>query len=306
MFKVLKPLALAAVVTVALTSAADAGHSGGIRNASFEVPTSVFSNPTTLVFVPKNGKYELKEIEGAAIQVRLKAEKARRAWISNYHIKFDSPQGTTIVDSGWQDLKVEKLDKKFTLKLTEGLLKSYVAEGQKYCNQKGNPLKKVVEKDSFGLYAHVRSKGKNVAILAGSPDRIDFSRGLPIYFACMPEPFEVKDVQLSVKYEGNSRDCPVKATLQARFKTNKPEKQQFTFVLVRDNGMKQEVTRYAYPQGNGGVATWQKKYTFTKTERRKYMIYVKGHKATAMWVPVGANCSSGPAGGFSNGPIPTN
>lgn len=64
--------------------------------------------------------------------------------------------------------------------------------------------------------------------------------------------------------------------------------------------------KYAYPDGNGGVATWQKKYTFTKTESRKYMIYVKGHKATAMWVPLGAKCSSGPAGGFSNGPIPTN
>ena len=78
------------------------------------------------------------------------------------------------------------------------------------------------------------------------------------------------------------------------------------FVLVRDNGMKQEVNAETFGSGAQSIALWRKNYTFTKTESRKYMIVVKGHKATALWVPVRANCSSGPAGGFSNGPIPTN
>jgi len=302
MLKVLKPLTLAAVATLALTGAAEAA---GIKNASFELQSSVFNHPLTLVFAPKDGKYELKEIEGGSIQARLQADKIGRGWIASYHINLHSRNGQTLVSSGWEDLKAKKVDKSFTFKLTKDLLKPQVAEGRKFCNENGNPLKKVVKKRSLGIYATVKAGMKDVTLAVGK-SVVYINRGMNYSIACMPAHFEVNDVQLSVKYEGNSRDCPVKATLQAKFKTNKPEKQQFTFVLVRDNGMKQEVTRYAYPQGNGGVASWQKSYTFTKTESRKYMIYVKGHKATAMWVPVGANCSSSPAGGFSNGPIPTN
>ena len=307
MFKRLKPLALAVVATLALTGATEAGY-GGIKQktASFKVLDSVMHHTTTMVFAPKNGKYEFKEMQGGPLQVHLKAEKARRAWISRYYIALGSSMGLKLIDTGWGDLKDEKVDKSFSFNLTRQMLKSIETEGRNFCNRKGNPNETVLEKTSIKVFARVESGGNNIAMTTNSLDSYTANRYAPIYIACMPEPFEVTDVQLSVKYEGNSRNCPVNATLQAKFKTNKAEKKQFTFVLVRDNGMKQEVTKYAYPEGNGGVATWQKKYTFTKTESRKYMIYVKGHKATAMWVPVGANCSSGPAGGFSNGPIPTN
>lgn len=302
MFKHLKPLALAAVATLALAGVAEAGI-GGIKSASVDVAGSVMHNPTTLVFAPKDGKYEFKELTGGPVQVRMTADTSLRAWISRYQLRLNSWDGPTLADSGWGDLKKDKIDKTVSFKPTREMLKALESAGRKFCNAKGSPSKKVLEKKWVKMYSLIESGGKNIMQY---PRFVQRYPSFPAYIACMPAPFEVNDVQLSVQYEGSSRDCPVNATLQAKFKTNKPEKKQFTFVLVRDNGMKQEVTKYAYPQGNGGVATWQKKYTFTKTEKRKYMIYVKGHKATAMWVPVGANCSSGPAGGFSNGALPTN
>ncbi|MGE5766156.1 MAG: hypothetical protein ACM35H_03155 [Bacteroidota bacterium] len=293
----------ALVACAALASPANAaGLVNYIQNESLELPQNIFSNPPALVFELKDGKYEAKKDESYSIPLRLKAEKKWNARITMWFLEEQGAK-VTLASNGFSPTSLKKLDKSVTYKVGWNELKRFEAKGRKVCEQHGNPNEKVVKLDPnvrFSFKAIVWAETKN----AWDP-RVLY-QALGIRIVCMPEPFEVKDVQLSVKYEGNSRDCPVNATLQAKFKTNKPEKKQFTFVLVRDNGMKQEVTKYAYPDGSGGVATWQKKYTFTKTESRKYMIYVKGHKATAMWVPVGANCSSGPGGGFSNGPIPTN
>lgn len=298
MSKKLKPVILAAMATLALTGTVEAGY-GGIKQktASFEVLNSVMHHTTTMVFEPKNGTYEFKEMQGGPLQVHLKAEKARRAWISRYYIALGSSMGTKLIDTGWGDLKDEKVDKTFSFNLTRQMLKSIESEGRNFCNQKGKPNEMVLDQTSIKVFARVESGGNNIAMTMNSLDSYKATRHAPVHIACLPEPFEVKDVQLSVKYEGPANGCPVKATLQAKFKTNKPEKKQFTFVLVRDNGMKQEVTKHAYPQGNGGVATWQKSYTFTKSESRKYFVYVKGHKATSpTWVPVTANCHSNSGG----------
>jgi hypothetical protein len=118
----------------------------------------------------------------------------------------------------------------------------------------------------------------------------------------MPEPFEVKDVELSVKYHGDPFACPVKATLSAKFTTNKPGKNKFSFMLFRDNGMKQVVSSETF---GSGYAVFHKDYTFKKSDSRKYMVIVNGSPISTNWVPMHVNCSAA-AGSFSNGSKPTN
>lgn len=303
MFHGFKSLALVAGVIVALAGSTNAaGAINYVQNESLELPSGVFSNPPALVFSQSDGKYEAQKDKTYSTSLRLKAEKKWNARITEWELA-EIKTGAVLNSNGFQQASIKKLDKSVTYNIGWDQLKHFESKGRALCEQHGKPNEKVVKTSAnirFEFKAIVRARTNNAS------DVKVLKKFLPIHVVCMPEPFEVKDVQLSVQYEGNSRDCPVKATLKAKFTTNKPGKNKFTFLLVRDNGMKQEVNAETFGSGAQSIALWHKNYTFTKTESRKYMIVVIGHKATALWVPVRANCSSGPAGGFSNGPIPTN
>ena len=89
--------------------------------------------------------------------------------------------------------------------------------------------------------------------------------------------------------------CKEKFRLVAQFHTSKVGKVDFT--LFRGDGAKQNASVKTKRVSSGYAKRWSKEYKFNESTQRKYMIVVKGHKASTNWVPIKIWCD--PAGGLS-------
>lgn len=305
MFKPIKALALVALASFAVTGSAQARTWGGLDHFAFNIQNSAMGEPVTFVFAPKKGKYEFKELRGGPIKVRLKAEGYRRSWITEYGIYLGSTvEGKEIATNGVQKGYWERFDKKVSLKPTRSLLKSHEAKALKLCQQHGKANDKVVKELPITFAGSLRAEGKN---LVGSPGHPPKLKALAYHHArvvCMPEPFEVKDVDVSVNYKGGMQ-CPKEATLNVKFTTNKPGKHKIEFMLVRGDGAKQWNTAYTFGSGDHSIAVFHKNYTFKKSTSRKYMVIVKGSPISSSWEPMKVTCGTG-GGGFKAAPTSNN
>ena len=302
MLKILKITALAAAAACTLAGPAQA-FSVGMKDVSFTTGSNVLSDPPALVFVPKNGKYEVQkdlvtQHGGYNAELRLKAKRKWPYKITKWEI-FDYSNKKTIADSGFSDTNLKTLNKTVMYNLGWAELKKYVPEGQKLCKSFGHPeKKKILESKGTRYFFTAKVWAKAKGLDTGVKNDLLF---INVKIVCMPVPFEVKDVDLTVKHHGSNAKCPAKVTLNARFHTNKKEKHPIKFQLVRGDGAKQWNTTHS---GSSGMAFFNKTYTFTKSETRKYMIIVQGSPVSTKWVPMKVNCGEG-IGGFNTGPKPS-
>lgn len=273
-------LALAATAVLSTPASADINL---IKNASFGASDSYLNNPPALVFVPKNGKYEVQKSGNYQVKLHLKAEKKWNARITKWEIVETSTGGGMVASNGFASSSLKKLNKTVTLKIGWNKLKHFEAKGRKVCEQHGKPDEKVTKsvKDvRFEFSGFIKAKNKN---RTDTWKNWDF---VPIRVVCMPEPFAVKDVKLSVKFHSSPFKCPVKATLKAEFEANKPG--TFKFRIFRDDGATQDVTRTI---GQAGKVSFVKHYNFKKAAKRKYLVAVIGHPVATQWVPMNVNCN---------------
>jgi len=286
--KFLRASLLALATSAVLSTPASAGINL-IKNASFGASDSYLNNPPALVFVPKNGKYEVQKSGNHQVKLHLKAEKKWNARITKWEIVETSAGGGMIASNGFASSSLKTLNKTVTLKIGWNKLKHFEAKGRKVCEQHGKPDEKVIKSSKdvrFEFSGYIQAKNKNRTDAWKKLDTV------PIRVVCMPEPFAVNDVKLSVKFDGSPLSCPVKATLKAEFKGNKPG--TFKFRIFRGDGATQDVTRTI---GNAGTVSFAKHYTFNKSTDRKYLIAVIGHPIATQWVPMKVNCGK-KIGGF--------
>jgi len=297
--KFLKTAVLVLAASAVLGSAAAEAKVDLLKNESISIAKTYLSNPPAMVFVPKNGKYEAEKTGSYNVKVHFHAERRLTAKIWQWRVE-EQYTNTRIADNGFQDVDLKTLDKTFNLKIDWNFLKQHEAKARKVCETHGKPNEKVIKTDNeVRLYY----TGTAWAKTNNSSDSSTVAAVIPINIVCMPEPFEVKDVDLKVEYKGSNAKCPVHATLKAKFTTNKPGKNKFTFILVRGDGSKQEIDAETFGSGQQSIALWHKDYTFNKSENRKYMIIVKGSPISTNWVPMKANCGEG-IGGFNSAPKP--
>jgi len=273
-------LALAATAVLSTPASADIKL---IKHASFGASDSYLNNPPALVFVPKNGKYEVQKSGNYEVKLHLKAEKKWNARITKWEIMETTAGGGMIASNGFASSSLKKLNKTVTLNIGWNKLKHFEAKGRKICEQHGKPDEKAIKisKDvRFEFTGFIRAENKNRIDVWNNWDSVS------IKVVCMPEPFAVNDVKLSVKFDGSPFKCPVKATLKAEFKANKPG--TFKFRIFRGDGTTQDVTRTI---GNAGKVSYTKHYTFNKSTDRKYLIAVIGHPVATQWVPMKVGCN---------------
>ncbi len=298
-----KATLLALTTSLALSAAAEAQPYGGIKNFSFGIQDSYLGDPLTFVFVPRKGKYVFDRLDGSPVKLRLKGEKYRRAQITGYQIYLGHPHsgGKKIASHGHQQGSWEKVDRRVAFS-DRNLLKGYEARALKYCQQHGDPNKRVVNDMDLMFTGWMQSKGKNISQSAKNPTVNKATRYATAKIVCMPEPFNVTDVKLSIKRTGSMTACPANITLTAQFKANKAGK--FTFRLFRGDGAFRDVKMTA---NNTGHATYTRKYTFNETTHRKYYAAVMGGaQASSQWTPMSVNCSQPVGGGaFTTAPRPT-
>lgn len=295
----LKAAALALMVTAVLGGGTAQAKTDLIKNNSVSIAKSYLNNPPAMVFVPKNGKYEADKSGSYNVDVHIHAERRLTAKIWQWRVEEQYTK-TLVADNGFQDVDLKTLDKTFHLKIDWNFLKKHEAKARKVCEAHGKPNEKVIKTNNdVRLYytSTVWAKTKN----KGDWEKV--AAVIPISIVCMPEPFEVKDVDLKVEYQGSNAKCPVKAVLKAKFTTNKPGKHKIKFLLVRGDGAKQWNTTETFGSGQQSIALWHKNYTFTKSETRKYMIIVQGSPISTNWVPMKATCGEG-VGDFKAGPKP--
>jgi len=293
--RLLKTTLLALTVAAPLASGMQSGPSeaairwGALKDFSFSIENSNLGNPVTFVFTPKNGKYAFERLEGGPIKMRLKGKGYRRSWIDEFGIHLGkNDKGPTIAANDLQKGHWESFDKKVSLNPTRNLLKNYEAKALKYCQDHGKPNKKVIGPLKIPFAGWLHASGKNIISDGSPPPRyIIWVKEYSARVVCMPEAFRVIDADLSVKFDGSPLSCPVKATLTAKFKTNKPG--TFKFNLYRGDGEFQTVTRTA---GESGVATFTKHYTFKKPTNRKYLVATIPSGASSGWVPMKVNCNN--------------
>lgn len=229
--------------------------------------------------------------------MRLKAKKYRRAVITEYKIYSTGRQ--VIADNGFQKGLWRVFDKTFEFKDPRSF-KNDEAKALRLCQQHGDPK----EKKAYDLRMHfgawMNSEGKNASTPPGKFEKQAAGQYYNAKVVCMPEPFEVKDVDLTVKRKGSPISCPAEVTLTAKFKANKAGK--FTFRLYRGDGAFRDVDQFI---GNTGVGTYKHTYTFKQKTNRKYLVVVlDNQKVVSPWVPMVVNCSSNSGGGLSTGPRP--
>ena len=299
MSKFFKTAVLALTASAMLGSAAAEAKVDLIKNESISIAKTYLSNPPAMVFIPKNGKYEADKTGSYNVKVHFHAERRLTAKIWQWEVK-EQNTNTVIGSNGFQEVDLKTVDKTFNLKIDWDFLKKHEAKARKVCETHGKPNEKVIKTDNeVRLYY----TGTTWAKTNNSADWSVVAAVIPISIVCMPEPFEVKDVDLTIDYQGSNAKCPVKATLKAKFTTNKPGKNKFSFILVRGDGAKQEISAETFGSGQQSIAVWHKNYTFNKSEDRKYMIIVKGSPISTNWVPMKANCGEG-IGGFQSAPKP--
>lgn len=271
-----------------------------IKNASLKASMGNMSNPPTMVFVPKNGKYVAEKKASYIVPLRLKAQKRLTARIYQWNLK-EHYSNKLLADHGFNPVSLKKLDKKFQLKVGWNELKHLESKGRKACEQYGKADKKVVKANvkGFRLYytSVIWAKPKNDAASWAQVSAI-----IPMKVVCMPEEFKVTDAKLSVKYHGSSRKCPVKVTVSANFKTNKPGGENIEFLYIRGDGKHMKVKTKT--SGSNGTAFWKKDYTIGHTVNRKYMMTIVGSPLYTGWSSVKVNCKK-KSDGFKN-PMPKN
>ncbi|TQV83602.1 hypothetical protein [Denitrobaculum tricleocarpae] len=271
-----------------------------IKNASLKASMGNMSNPPAMVFVPKNGKYEAEKKGSYIIPIRLKAQKRLTARIYKWNLK-EHYSNSLLADHGFNPVSLKKLDKQFQLKVGWNELKHLESKGRKACEQYGKADKKVVKpivKDLRLYYtSFIFAKPKNDAATSRQVSAV-----VPVRLVCMPEEFKVTDAKLSVKYHGSSRKCPVKVTVSANFKTNKPGGKNIEFYYIRGDGS--HMTVKTKTSGSKGTAFWKKDYTIGHSVNRKYMLTVINSPFHTGWVPVKISCKK-KSDGFKN-PMPKN
>lgn len=301
MSTLLRVTAAALVSTVVFSSAALAAGDY-VKNHSLQIDQGVLSNPPVIVYVPKNGKYQAQKEGSYSIKMRWKAQRRLAARIIWWQL--DNLTNNVVVDSsGFSSVSLKKLDKTIVYPVSWNQLKHFESAGRKVCEKHGDPDKKIIKTSKdirFKFIGSVKAKPKRKSAVTDLD--MSFPAYLPVRIVCMPVPFKITEAKLSVKYHSNPNKCPVRVTLKAAFKGNKPG--SFKFNLYRGDGEFQNVTRTI---GSTGKANFSKDYTFTGSIDRKYMVAVLPSGASTGWVPMKVNCGKKPAGGgFQTAPKPHN
>ena len=297
-----KAALLAVTASLSVATAAQAQPYGGIKNFSFSLQDSYLGDPLTFVFVPRQGKYVFDGFDGSPVKLRLKGEKYRRARITGYQIYLGHPHsgGKKIASHGHQEGSWRKVDRQVSFN-DRNLLKGYETRALRYCQQHGDPRKRVVKDMDILFTGWMQSKGKNLSQSAKNASVKKATRYAKAKIVCLPEPFKVTDADLTIKRHGPMTACPADVTLTAKFKTNKPGK--FTFRLYRGDGAFRDVEMTA---NNAGRATYSHKYKFNKSTQRRYLVAViGGTQVSSPWKQMTVNCAQPLGGGsMTTGPRP--
>ncbi len=285
--------AAAPLVTGMLSSAAHA--SSAFKNISFSA-TPVGDLPT-LVFQEKNGKYVLgKGGPESTIKFRLNAER-KGAYRLTYFEIFSFAHNKTITKVS--NFSTKTLNKTIMHKVRPAELQTYIEHGRKICDEEGDAQREVKKTIKPGLDYRLYVIARKKQLTGGIVSSGKYAKAsVPMQIVCKPEPLKVIDADLTVKFDGSPFSCPVKATLTAKFKTNRPG--TFKFNLYRGDGEFQTVTRTA---GASKTVTFTKHYTFKKPTNRKYLVATIPSGASSGWVPMKVHCN-GNAGGFQTAPKP--
>lgn len=294
MSKLLKTTVLALAASAAITGAA---HSAQLlQQVSLSATPDVPNKLPKLEFILKDGKYVLgKGAEQPFIKFRVKAKKMNDGRIVSYRVESED-SGKKFASAG--AFYEKKIDISFKHRVRGDELNALVSAGRKTCEMHGDRDKVVKQQIKPGL--RYKLVVRALALARKGEDYENRQARIPVEVICHPEKFQVKDADLTVKFDGSPFSCPVKATLTAKFKTNKPG--TFKFNLYRGDGAVQSVTRTA---GESGVVTFKKEYNFKKPANRKYLVAVMGHSVSTQWVPMNVKCNSN-AGGFQTAPKPHN
>lgn len=280
MSKVLKTTLLALTAAAAISSAAQAANL--LQGVSISAVAEPSNKLPTLEFVLKDGKYVLgKGGPKSTLKFVVKAKKMNDGRIVSYRVESEDSKKQIAKMSGFYE---KKLSTSFKHVVPGGELNALVTTGRKLCEINGDRDKVITQTIKPGL--RYKLVVRAVALARKGEDYENRQARVPVKVICHPEAFKVKDADLTVKFDGSPFQCPVKATLTAKFKTNKPG--TFKFNLYRGDGAFQTVTRTA---GESGIVTFKKHYTFKKAAKRKYLIAVMGHPISTQWVPMNVNCN---------------
>lgn len=104
----------------------------------------------------------------------------------------------------------------------------------------------------------------------------------------VPTPMKISSMQFKHSVYKPDGKCPAEVTLRATFVTTKPGDIRFT--LYRGDGARRNIKVTAKKQSAGHYGSWIQKYTFSKSESRKYMIVVKGHPLSSHWEHINIDC----------------
>lgn len=294
MSKLLKTTVLALAASAAITGAAQSAQL--LQQVSLSASPDVPNKLPKLEYILKDGKYVLgKGAEQPFVKFRVKAKKMNDGRIVSYRVESQD-SGKKFASAG--AFYEKKIDISFKHRVRGDELNALVSAGRKICETQGDRDKVVKQLIKPGL--RYKMVVRAVALARKGEDIEHRQARVPVQVICHPEKFQVKDADLTVKFDGSPFSCPVKATLTAKFKTNKPG--TFKFNLYRGDGEFQSVTKTA---GESGIVTFKKHYTFKKATDRKYLIAVMGHPISTQWVPMKVKCNP-KTGGFQTAPKPHN
>ncbi|WP_299396165.1 hypothetical protein [Pelagibius sp.] len=299
MVKILKSTLLALAATAALGVPAEAADY--IKDMSLSAVASPANKLPSLVFVPQNGQYKLAKGGQSDGTVKFRA-KAKRKGASRikYWMVENTDTNKEVFGSG--NVSLKKFDRTIVHKVERAELLVFEKLGRDICKREGDPdaLVKKTIKPGLKYKLWVRSVS---LINPDSDDKGAVYASVPVQIVCLPEPLEIKGIDLTVTYKRLPGACKVKAHLQAQLKTNKNDQQKISFWLYRDDGNTQQVNATIQ---NNGIAYFNKYYTFNSSVDRKYMVAVTGkYQVKSKWVPMKVSCMKGGPGGINMAPKPS-
>ena len=192
-----------------------------------------------------------------------------------------------------QGYKTKKYEKLVTLSVGSNVLSKQFATAQSVCKSAGS-TKKVVSDIAVNTKFEIAETTRNHHVKSSTSP-------MPMKVVCYPKPpssnsagtpkFNFAVSKVSLHTVPARPVCGEPVRLVANFLATGPGKVNFT--LFRSDGAKQNASVKIHKNGHGFMNHWVKSYTFNKRTLRKYMIVVKGHKASTNWIPMNVRCHAG-------------
>lgn len=282
MTKLSKLIAAASLVLSASAATASADGYGFIKSN-----VSQFGGPVLLTMQHSGGTYRLKS---ATTMVPISYEagyKGSFSWLENIDVRIEHiTKGKGSVVGLRRNLaKKDKVWGNANLQMTRAQLAPMEKIGQELCASHNGPGTKNINTVIPLTMTVAYYDNQNVHAFKRTGT-------VPAVIVCEPRvPTRVAITQMKLYTIPAQPVCGKPVVLRAEFHTASAGK--IDFQLQRGDGEKQNVTIVTRRSGNRFFESWQKTYTFNKSESRRYRIVPIGYTLTSNWVDIDVKCGLG-------------